>query len=115
VLPAVVGDASPQEICQAIETFGPADDALVVVSSDLSHYLPYERACKTDAQTAQLIENLELEQLKSEQACGCYPIKGLLAYARKHGLRCKAVHLANSGDTAGPKDRVVGYGAFVFY
>ena len=67
-----------------------------------------------DRETARAIESLNWQTLGSDQACGCQPICGLLQAAKKRGLRCRTVDLRNSGDTAGGRDRVVGYGAFVF-
>ena len=86
----------------------------IIVSSDLSHYHDYRTAQQTDRQTARVIESLNWQGLHGNLACGCRPIGGLLRAAKEHGLQCQAVDLRNSGDTSGPRDRVVGYGAFVF-
>lgn len=115
LLPLVVGDASAEQICAVIQAFNPGTDSVVIVSSDLSHYLSYERAIKLDAATAKSIEELDHKSLHPECACGVYPLRGLLLYAKNSAWRAIAVHLANSGDTAGSRERVVGYGAFVFY
>ncbi len=89
-------------------------ETLVVVSSDLSHYHDYPTAVRMDAATTRAIERLEPEAIGLDQACGRIPVQGLLLAARRHGLRARAVDVRNSGDTAGPRDSVVGYGAYVF-
>ena len=87
---------------------------LIVVSSDLSHYYDYETARGMDAATSRAIEELRPEGLDSESACGRVPVRGLLWVARRRGLRVRTLDLRNSGDTAGSRDQVVGYGAYVF-
>lgn len=113
LVPFVVGDARGAEVAELLELLWGGDETLLVVSSDLSHYLSYEAAQRRDRQTTQAIEDLAPERIQHEDACGCTPIQGLLMAAKKHGLKVKTVDLRNSGDTAGPKDRVVGYGAYV--
>jgi AmmeMemoRadiSam system protein B len=90
------------------------DRLLIVVSSDLSHQRPYEEARRLDQATATAIEQLHGEVLGSNSACGRYAIAGLLHTASRHGLICRTVDLRSSGDTAGPRERVVGYGSWVF-
>ena len=85
-----------------------------MISSDLSHYQAYASAKEMDAATGRAIEQLRPQDIAEDQACGRVPIWGLLGAARQHGLRARAVDLRNSGDTAGPRSQVVGYGAFVF-
>ena len=87
---------------------------IIIVSSDLSHYHDYATARRLDAATTRTIEALDFESLGYEQACGRNPVSGLLLYARRHGLAATTLDLRNSGDTAGPHDQVVGYGAYVF-
>ena len=113
LVPVVVGDASPQEMALLFDTLWGGNETLIVVSSDLSHYLPYEAARGRDRDTAQAILNLEA-RLVPEEACGAAPINGLLEAARRHRMKAEMVDLRNSGDTAGGLDRVVGYGAFAF-
>jgi AmmeMemoRadiSam system protein B len=84
------------------------------VSSDLSHYLDYHAARRIDADTCRAIEGLRWEEVGEDQACGRIGVNGLLEAARRRGLRARTVDLRNSGDTAGPRDEVVGYGAWVF-
>lgn len=113
LVPLAVGKASPSEVAEVLETLWGSDETLIVISSDLSHYLPYPRACETDTDTARHIVALDAK-LDHQQACGATPVNGLLLAARRHGLRARLLDLRNSGDTAGDKSRVVGYGAFSF-
>ena len=113
LLPLAVGQASPQAVAQVLERLWGGDETLIVVSSDLSHYLPYAQAQRIDAQTAQAIVDLD-PAIDHRQACGATPVNGLLFAARAHGLHGRLIDLRNSGDTAGDKARVVGYGAFAF-
>ena len=87
---------------------------LVVVSSDLSHFLDYDAAVRRDRATASVIEHLEGERLGPEDACGYLPLRGWLALARRRGFAVERLDLRNSGDTAGDRRRVVGYGAWEF-
>lgn len=115
VVPLVVGEATPEQVAEVLERLWGGDETLIVVSSDLSHYLPYEQARRIDAVTSQAIAELRDEAIGHEQACGATPVRGLLRAARRHGLRVRVADLRNSGDTAGPRDQVVGYGAYVFH
>ncbi len=115
VVPIVVGDASAEEVADVMERLWGGPETLIVISSDLSHYHDYTTAQRMDAATSQAIEALTPEALSFESACGRIPVAGLLIAARHHGLKAKTVDLRNSGDTAGPKDQVVGYGAYAFY
>src|SRR5690606_30990029 len=96
----------------ALELLWGGPETLIVISTDLSHYHDYETARRMDAATSQAIETLRSEDIGHEQACGHVPLLGLLEVARRRGLHIKTVDLRNSGDTAGPRDRVVGYGAY---
>lgn len=111
LLPLAVGRASPQAVAQVIERLWGGEETLIVVSSDLSHYLPYDAARSIDTQTAQRIVALDAT-LDHQRACGATPLNGLLIAAHAHALQCRVVDLRNSGDTAGDRLRVVGYGAF---
>jgi len=115
LIPVVAGDASAEQVCQMIELFWGQADTLVVISSDLSHFHDYLTAKKRDQKTSKIIEQLQYEKLGSGDACGCVPVSGLMALARKNKLQIKTIDLRNSGDTAGSADmnRVVGYGAYV--
>jgi len=113
VLPVLVGQTPPESVASLIEALWGGDETRIIVSSDLSHYHDYATAQQLDHHTAELVETLRLEELTSENACGCYPLRGLLQVARAKGLLVHAVDLRSSGDTAGPRDRVVGYGSFL--
>jgi hypothetical protein len=114
VLPLAVGGASPEEVAEVLEAVWRGEETAIVVSSDLSHYLPYDEARRVDAATAQQVLALS-GPLDPLLACGAAPINGLLVAARRHGLRPALLDLRSSGDTAGDRDQVVGYGAFGFY
>lgn len=114
LVPLLVGDATDGQISQVLETLWGGSETCIVVSSDLSHYHDYRTARQLDDATSHAIAALRFELLDSGQACGCRPIRGLLHRARQLGLRGRTVDLRNSGDTAGSRDRVVGYGAYVF-
>jgi AmmeMemoRadiSam system protein B/AmmeMemoRadiSam system protein A len=114
LVPLAVGQASVAEVAEVLDLLWGGDETLVVVSSDLSHYLPYSQARHADEQTARMILNLA-PALNHEQACGATPVNGLLHTAERRGLRPEMLDLRNSGDTAGDKGRVVGYASFAFY
>jgi AmmeMemoRadiSam system protein B len=113
LVPLVVGDASPEAVAEAIELLWDEPGTFVVVSTDLSHYAPYEIARRMDEATSRAIEALRPDAIGPDDACGRYPVRGLLLAARRRGLACRTVDLRSSGDTAGPRDQVVGYGAYV--
>ena len=113
LVPILVGDATASEVCEVIEQLWGGEETLLIVSSDLSHYHDYATASRLDAATSKAIEALALEDIDHHDACGRTPVSGLLLYARQHGLGIKTIDLRNSGDTAGPRDQVVGYGAYV--
>lgn len=111
LVPLVVGWASPGDVAAVLERLWGGPETLVIVSSDLSHYHPYAEARRLDERTAKRIEGLETP-LEGEEACGAHPLNGLLQVARARGLGVTRLDLRNSGDTAGGRDRVVGYGAW---
>ena len=113
IIPIVAGDASPEEVSQVLEALWGGDETLIVISSDLSHYHDYATARQQDKATSDIIEHLQYEQLEPGSACGKVPVSGLLKYARENSLSIKTIDLRNSGDTAGDKSRVVGYGSYV--
>ena len=110
LIPVLVGGAPAAAVAELI---GACDDGqtLVLVSSDLSHFHDYATAKRLDARTAQRIVALDSD-LVGEEACGAAAINGLAQHARVSGLTAELLDLRNSGDTAGPRDRVVGYGSF---
>jgi AmmeMemoRadiSam system protein B len=114
LVPLAVGHAGPEQVASVLDLLWGDEATLIVISSDLSHYRSYEGAAVIDAETAQAIERLDGEPLDGEHACGCHPIRGLLHLARKRGMRVVPLDRRTSGDTAGDKRRVVGYGAWAF-
>jgi AmmeMemoRadiSam system protein B/AmmeMemoRadiSam system protein A len=112
LVPLVVGDAPAEEVATVLNKLWSGPETLVVISSDLSHYLPYGEAQARDANTARRIESLDAS-LSGEEACGCRPLNGLLTVLKERSLGITRVVVKNSGDTAGDRDRVVGYGAWV--
>jgi MEMO1 family protein len=113
LLPLVAGEAGGDEVAEVLEQVWGGDDTLLVVSSDLSHYLPAAAAERADGETAARILSLA-GPLTSRQACGAVPINGLLVAARRHRLVPRQLDLRHSGDTSGDRSRVVGYGAWAF-
>jgi len=112
--PIICGRATGEQVADLLERLWGGPETLIVVSSDLSHYLDYQGCRALDEKTCAAIERLDPAALTSEQACGATPVKGLLTAARRRGMRVRTLDLRNSGDTAGPRDRVVGYGAWAF-
>ncbi|MBL95959.1 MAG: extradiol dioxygenase [Magnetovibrio sp.] len=115
LVPIVVGQAKPSVVASVLDQLWGGPETFIVVSSDLSHYLDYKTALDIDRQTCSAIEQMAPEKIRDHGACGRYPIGGLLHIAKARGLKVKTVDLRNSGDTAGPKNKVVGYGAWVFF
>lgn len=113
LLPLAVGMATPEEVAEVLETVWGGEETLVVISSDLSHFLSYAAAKRVDGETVQTILKLG-EPIDHEQACGGTPINGLVIAARHHGLAPHLLDLRNSGDTAGSHHRVVGYASIAF-
>jgi AmmeMemoRadiSam system protein B len=115
IVPLVVGDVAPRLVAEVIERLWGGPETLLLLSTDLSHYHAHEAAKARDAATAEAIEALAGETIGPEDACGCRALAGLLAAAKARGLAIDRLDLRTSGDTAGPKDQVVGYGAWVLY
>ena len=113
LVPLAVGSAAPAEVAQVLDRLWGGDETLIVVSSDLSHYLPYETARRIDRETIDRLLSLDVE-IDHERACGATAIGGLLLAARRRGLKAELLDLRNSGDTAGDRRRVVGYAAIAF-
>jgi len=113
LLPLAVGDATAEEVAEVLDVLWGGPETLIVISSDLSHFLPYQAAQEIDSRTVENILSLR-GALSHEQACGGTPVNGLILSARKHHLQPHLLDLRNSGDTAGDKSRVVGYASFAF-
>jgi AmmeMemoRadiSam system protein B/AmmeMemoRadiSam system protein A len=113
IVPLVVGDTDPQAVAEVIERLWGGPETLIVISSDLSHYLPYDVARAVDAATVDSILGFETG-ISHEHACGATPIAGALVAARRRGLTPELLDCRNSGDTAGDKRQVVGYASFAF-
>lgn len=114
VLPLCVGRVTPEDVADLLEAVWGGPETLIVVSTDLSHYLPWDEAKALDAKTAESILALDGDALDGEVACGAHPLAGLLLAARRKRLEPTLLDLRSSGDTAGDKARVVGYAAFAF-
>ena len=114
LVPLVVGDASAEDVAEVLEVFWDDPGTVFVISSDLSHYHDYQTARQLDTRTTRAIEHLQPENIGYDDACGRNPVNGLLLLARHHKLTPRTIDLRNSGDTAGPRDQVVGYGAWIF-
>ncbi len=115
LVPVVVGQMDANAVMEVLELFWGDPATFFVISSDLSHFHSYHSAQEIDQQTTLAIEQLHFDHISGEMACGAYPVNGLLKLAKKHHLKCQTLDLRNSGDTAGDKSRVVGYGAYAFY
>lgn len=113
LLPLAVGDATAEEVAQVLEHLWGGLETLIVVSSDLSHYLPYQTAQRTDGQTVRDMVALD-PHIDHHHACGATPVNGLLLIARRRGLTPTLLDVRNSGDTAGDRNRVVGYASLAF-
>ncbi len=117
LVPLVVGEASPAEVAEVLERLWGGPETLIVISTDLSHYLPEAQARAIDSATVQRILQLRSD-LDPHQACGAAPLNGALQAARVHGLVPQLLGLCTSADAVGmahaDRDRVVGYAAIAF-
>lgn len=114
IVPVVIGDAASETVAQAIDTLWGGKETLIVVSSDLTHYLAYDEARARDRLTCEAIQHLDADRINHSDACGATPVRGLLIEAKRRAMEVTTLDLRNSGDTAGGKDQVVGYGAWMF-
>lgn len=112
LLPLAVGEASPNDVAEVLDAVWGGEETAIVISTDLSHYHEYERARSIDSRTAEAITEISRTDIAPEEACGCRGVNGMLAAAKAHSMGATLLDLRNSGDTAGPKSRVVGYGAW---
>jgi AmmeMemoRadiSam system protein B/AmmeMemoRadiSam system protein A len=113
LVPLLVGLAQASEVAEVLECVWGGDETLIVVSSDLSHYLPEDAAKHADAITVRALLHLDAA-LSPEQACGAAPLNGLLLAARRHGLHAQLIAQTTSGASSGRHDSVVGYAALAF-
>ena len=114
LLPLVVGDASPEAVEEVLGRVWGGPETAIVISSDLSHFLTYDEACRVDKTTVERIVRLR-GPLEPGQACGAHPINGMLRAAQTHHMATELLDMRNSGDTAGDRNRVVGYTAIAFH
>lgn len=115
LVPLVVGSVGQGEVAAVLRQLWGGDETLIVVSSDLSHYHDYETAQRLDAATTDAIEHFDGASIGPDDACGYHGVRGLLQVAAEKGLRELTLDVRNSGDTAGPREQVVGYGSYLFY
>lgn len=112
LIPLVVGETTKEQVAEVLDLLWGGEETLIVISSDLSHYHDYDSARRVDAATCAAIESFDADAIGDDAACGRNPVKGLLHTAASRKMRIKTLALCNSGDTAGDKNRVVGYGAW---
>ena len=114
LVPIVVGNCDSEQVARVIDALWGGPETLIVISSDLSHYLPYQDARRIDQSTGKRIVE-KASTLTGEEACGAHAVNGLMRAQHCRDLDVETIDLRNSGDTAGDKSRVVGYGAFVLH
>lgn len=115
LVPLVTGETPADVVAAVLDELWGGPETLIVISTDLSHYLDYDACRDIDAATSAAVEQLDGAIIGSAQACGRVPVGGLLLAAKRRGMACTTLDVRNSGDTAGPRDRVVGYGAWALY
>ncbi|MGC9456998.1 MAG: AmmeMemoRadiSam system protein B [Halothiobacillaceae bacterium] len=115
LLPIVVGNAAPEDVAEVLRQAWTDPDTLLVVSTDLTHFLDYDSATRIDRVTSDAILRMDGGRIRPEHACGYLPLQGFLQLARERGMQGEILDLRNSGDTAGPRGSVVGYGAYAFH
>ncbi len=115
LIPLVVGEANRHEVAEVINRLWGDEHTLIVISTDLSHYHNYNEAKRLDRLTSDAIQNLKPDLIDYDDACGRNGLKGMLTVAEEKNLTVDILDLRNSGDTAGDKSRVVGYGAYVLH
>lgn len=115
LIPVCVGDARGEEVAALLDHLWGGEETLIVISTDLSHYLDYDTCKRVDAGTVAAVEHLDPSRITHEQACGRTPMSGLLVSAKKRGMSVETLDVRSSGDTAGPRDRVVGYASWALY
>ncbi len=111
IIPVLCGNINPDDLAHALAPYFGQKDNLFIISSDLSHYLPYEEAKKKDTRSLEVIKNLDLAHEDEIDACGQVGIKTIMRLASENNYSLQLLDCQNSGDTAGDKNGVVGYGA----
>ncbi|MCX6088173.1 MAG: AmmeMemoRadiSam system protein B [Caldiserica bacterium CG02_land_8_20_14_3_00_36_38] len=114
IIPIITGEISPSYLGDVLKKYLD-ENSLILVSSDLSHYYPYENARKIDENCNKAVEGLDLKRLQKCEACGKIGLEMLIYIAKQENWKSKVLCYMTSGDTAGPKDQVVGYGSYAFY
>jgi AmmeMemoRadiSam system protein B len=114
LIPLVVGDIQPEQLAELIGAIWGGAETVIIISSDLSHYHDYKSAQKMDLATAEAIASLSPSEISYDDACGQTGVNALLIIAKIKGLKVVQLDLRNSGDTAGSRDQVVGYGSWAF-
>lgn len=115
LIPLVTGDATAEQVASVLESLWELGETIIIISTDLSHFHDYTSARQLDAFTSKAVEDLDHEILHANLACGFVALRGMLLAAKQHGLGVRALKRMNSGDVAGDRNRVVGYGAWAFY
>jgi len=115
IAPIVVGSTAPKAVAEVLRRIWTEPDTLLIISTDLTHFLDHDTATRIDAMTSEAIVRMEDHRIRPEHACGHIPLQGFLQVARERGMKGEILDLRNSGDTAGPRESVVGYGAYVFH
>lgn len=114
--PLVLGNLRSDFLANDLLKFCKKDDVIVIVSTDLSHYMEYGEAKKTDLATSEAVCDIDVDKMiEIGDACGKTGVLTLMYIAKELGWKCKLLDYRNSGDTAGTKDQVVGYGAFAMF
>lgn len=115
LVPVCVGDARVEDVTALLDHLWGGEETVIVISTDLSHFLDYESCKRVDAGTVAAVEALDASRLTHQHACGRTPLCGLLTMAKRRGMAIETLDVRSSGDTAGSRDRVVGYGAWALY
>ena len=113
IVPLVVGEIPPDRLAKILDTLWGGPETLVVISTDLTHFLTGEEASRIDLTTAQAVERLDGAGIGSREACGHKPLAAFLKVAAQRGLRLTRLALTHSGNVTGDPARVVGYGAWM--
>lgn len=115
IIPLLSCQTSLKEAVYTLEKVWGDEETLIIISSDLSHFLNYDDCRKKDHETVNAIENFDYDKLKNDDACGLIPISALLAVAKQKKMKMETLDVRCSGDTAGRRDSVVGYASFGFW